>query len=298
MVPKNFSAGLVAALIVVTPMPSFAMAQDAVAEEQSGDRFLLPSFAVGPYYKDAFLARGDRSREEIAAPYLNAVTRENLSEYERFALGQLLYNTMQANPVVEIMKDYMDSDDWVARHAYRVMMQTQFVALENIEVVVNEYYPEFLRRFGASSPHDVRGLDAAVRNIAGLHDENGDTDKAIELMEEEIHRIGFKAPHRSFYLPFWHREIFKNAGRTADAIELMEFAKAGLEEELAARLERGSTVEEEAGPMMPISMRRWFWVLQGVGDDPSVFEGRNRQFREMIAALGRGIEAAQKSNER
>ncbi len=258
----------------------------------------MPSFAVGPYYKGAFLDRGDRSREEVAAPYLSAIKKENLSEDERFALGQLLYNTMQANPVVEIMKDYMDGDDWVARHAYRVMMQTQFVALDNTDVVINEYYPEFIRRFGVSSPHDVRGLDAAVRNIAGLHDENGDADKAMEVIEEEIRRIGFKAPHRSFYLPFWHREIFKNAGRTADAIELMQFAKAGLENELAARLERGPTVEEEAGPMMPVPMRRWFWVLQGVGDDPSVFEGRNRQFREMIAGLGRGIDAAEKSMER
>lgn len=279
------------------PAQEAALAQDIAEEEQTAEAFLLPSFAAGALWQGVIDDTEGRSRSEVAEPYLKAVKRDDLPKDERFALGHLLYNSFQADPVVEIMKDYMDDEnDWVARHALLTLHQTTFVVYDDYETA-SEYYAKFIDRFSVSSPHDNRGLDAATRNLAWLHNENGDSDKAIKVMEEEIRRIGFKLPYYSFYLPLQHSEIFKAAGRTNDAIKLMAFAKAGLEKELAMRLERGPIAKEEAGPMMPLAMRRWYPVWQGIGRDASVFEGRNRQFREMIERLERGIKAAEDSIE-
>ncbi len=230
----------------------------------------------------------ERDQVEIVESFQPLVVREGVTGDERLSLGELHFLHFEPDPAKALFREFADGDDWTARLAWQRIMQIDFAAYDNPDQVRNDL-PVFVRRFGASSPHDIFGLAQQVGNFVRLYRESGEPAQAVDLIETEVRRIGFDAPYFSHIIPLRAVDLFKETGRKADLRTLIEFSIAGLEVALERRERMGPTVAEEVGPPMPASLARWFWLWQGVDGSRSVFEVRNRQYRSYIDQLKSGL---------
>jgi len=134
---------------------------------------------------------------------------------------------------MEVYSKLMKGNDDIARASWQRAMQIDFIAFQKYDKV-EENLEKFRKKFNLN-PKDQIYMFSQVKNLANKYAKEGNHEKALELINQELQVLDYNGAYKSFLLPAHLFTSYQALGKESKAFELLEKFKNGLEQTLAER---------------------------------------------------------------
>lgn len=170
-------------------------------------------------------------RLEQVGEYFGRVQVENLSEEQKFALGEVYFINLKPDEALAEFEPFMDGDDLRARIAWQRVMQIRFRAYnetDRVEQMIKQYRDKF-----EPSGMDVWDIERQIENIATMYQKAGNYQRVVDLITEELGRYSGNAPYMVYTLPGQFMKSFEETGNVELALQLMSEIRGKLKNVVA-----------------------------------------------------------------
>ena len=190
------------------------------------------------------------ARKELALAALDNLKTLKLSGAEMYDHAELLAWAERSDEAAQVYHEVAEGQDIHAREASKKLMSIEVPdvkdAPEKFEAMVKDY-----RRKFSPSPDDLFGLYSQVAYLHRYYSDEGDYDKAIQVVMEEIDTLNTDSPYFSFRLLGSVYETFMKAGKKDEIINLLTKKKAEMDSIVA---DRGQNIPEDEGEAKDYNM--------------------------------------------
>ncbi len=258
------------ALLIAISLHTFLIAQ-------SDDCKLLPS-ETHTLMVNAVDVQPDLKRIDATKPYVSRVMTTKLSREEQFYLGEIYFWNFMPKEGYEVYKAFLNGEDDFARAAWQRAMQIDFRAFDKhkkVEADLNNFRKKF-----KPIPDDRLYMFGQVYNVANKYAEEGNHEKVLQLIDEELNSLNYEGAYSSFQLPAYFAKSYNELGKLDKALQLMQSAKDGLEKTLKEREQK----IPETDPDYPTHSSRVIYMATIITDKMSYAE-MNNKFEELITKL-------------
>ena len=195
----------------------FMTAQSASKDEPT----LLPTEALHKIFEEM---KGQGSKQkEIAAKFLAQVKTADLSADEQFALAEVYFAAIMPKEAKAAYQKFASGNDLKARLAWQRVLWITMASEQIYDSVENQLGP-YRAKFPAVKD-DLFHLQSAVFGVADKYREQGNHEKAVKLVTEEIKSLPGDAPYYSYALAATFFDSFKKVGQEEAAIQMLEKAR-------------------------------------------------------------------------
>lgn len=193
---------------------------------------ILPSTLVDYVHMQNHL-QPEWNQGAIAGPLLPLATVENLSEHERFFLGQLYFMAFKPNEAYAIFSELTDRDDWygwMARQRLAIMDTRAFENFDRLKGNVIREQENFRLQ-----PEYASIVGFGARSLCDHWTGNGEHDRAIEFALATVKKAPRDAAYYSLELPRTCFAAFEASGREDEAYSALEDVLKNLRKTLDRR---------------------------------------------------------------
>ncbi|WP_209348244.1 hypothetical protein [Pontixanthobacter sp. CEM42] len=281
-------ATLTGMLLVTSASPLAAQSSDTVACIEL-DVF-TPTQVANAFWAEL---SGSDSREQqlaIVSKYYGQITSDpaniNMDRLDRLALGEGAFLTFSGRKAFQFFDPLRSGSDLIAEHAWERVMQITFRGFgehTRAEALMKEHAVQF-----RPSVKNIRGRSQIIGNFIGLHIENGQPEKAVALLIDELNALPVDAPYFSYGLVFRNAELISNSDREQEIVDLVR-RKTGQLRQLSANW-NVQVYGAGTDPILSQEMPSWFWKSQGVRPGESLRAARKRQLNGLLSALDGWLE--------
>lgn len=254
-VTKRSMAMLLVALSVFLIVASCA-AQESNDQNDHPVSSVLPSTLVDYAHMEAFL-NPDKVQNHIVAPLIQHALVENLSDHERFYLGQLYFMAFKPDDAYEIFGEFIDRDDefgWLARQR-RMIMEAR--AYSDIEAVRESVL--FERRNFPFNPRHAVATGFGERTLCEHWVNIGEHNRAIDFALQTLSQTPFDAPYGTLYMIIHCFPSFEAQAREEEALSITRSVVEALVQELNKRKKSAQQYPEYDSSLFEnIVQNRWY----------------------------------------
>jgi thiol-disulfide isomerase/thioredoxin len=177
---------------------------------------------------------------EVAGEVLATVKTNDLTRKEAVDLADLLTRADRNELAIPIIDRLASGSDMAARKANQQYMQLliQDEKYEELETRVIAFHDKF-----KPVPDDLNACYNALHALVPYFTEEGDNERAYELIMAELNALPRDAPYYSFLLLISFPHIFESVGKTGERLSLMEEIKSEFDSIIEKR--KSETPEEE-----------------------------------------------------
>lgn len=254
---------------------------------QTANSSLQPTEVV--YYSLKAMAENPTAnRIATIKQFFERLETENLSQEQEFALGEVYFLNFKPRESYAQYEPFMSGNDMRARIAWQKTMQINFAGFrrhELVEEMIEDYWEKF-----EPIRADIWDTSRQIRNLAYKYQNEGDYQKAVDLITREIERLPRNAPYRAFRLPVVFMKSFEAVGQREEALELIQSIRGKMREDLARFAKQnpdGTMIFKEVN----LSPGTYYRLEEGLEGAP--FSGqyplpslRIRQYMQLINELG------------
>lgn len=206
---------------------------------------------------------------------------------DRAALGDLFFLNFRPVEADELFSGLLDRTDLIGRLAWQRAMQIRRQAFDRA-VEVQKMIIAYRKKFPYVED-DVFGVSQQIAGFAGTFFADGRSDKAIDLILEEIRMTPATGPYRTFTLYKLFKDQIKRSNReneiksllSSKLVELKRLRDVWASSEISA----GAELRHRA------SAPQWYWLFQRVDPAESIRAARRRQLNELISDLHEYVSA-------
>lgn len=181
-------------------------------------------------------------RTKLILEELSKLNTKGLNREELFIYGNLLRYVDRTDEAKEIYCELAKGDDLTARKGAEIAMYI-FSQDKDFETV-EKMYAQFRSKF-KPVPEDIPYTSTPVSILARHYSAQGNHEKAIKLLMEEVESLPFDAPYRTFSAFAGASYIFLELGRKDEALELLARYQKKFEE-IVGRLKEDEPEEKKA----------------------------------------------------
>lgn len=216
---------------------------------------------------------GFEEQFELAREVLRVTKRQTANDTERVGLGIVNFLSFRADQALDLFEPVAAfGDDLISRMAMIQLMQLHFRAYGQYDLTLQEI-EGFATRFPYTDA-DIRGASGQVANFARKYAGEGDSERAMDMVIEEIRRTPWTLPHGALRLPMRVGDALDGSPRMAELRALMADVRKALADELSRR--KTLSPEPENDPTRTAGVPDWYWQWQGVQDGETLHEARIR----------------------
>ena len=200
---------------------------------------------------------------------------------ERLAIGEIYFLTFAPVMMMLYHEELSSRDDWVGSHAMKRVMQVQFNARDEVELVRGQ-----LADYAARFPLTRLDRDGSHQQIYNLvqHDFSaGKPDEAMNLLLSYVKSAPTDAPYSAYWLFVDFEKMIKDSNHLDKAEALVNKKLRALQE--TAKTLKTATTEADDDPILTGDYPVWYWLYQGRRGPESFRQMRLRQLNSQIAAL-------------
>ncbi len=217
-------------LAALLPIAMFVLQPAAIVKAQE-DTLLKPTEVLYLSLK-AMEDNPGAGRLETVSRFFERIDTNELGPAEEFARAEVSFVNLRPGESLYQFESFMDGNDFRARIAWQKSMQIQFRGYRRPELV-EEMLVEYRERF-QPDPTDVWDAWLQVANFASKYRDEGQHDKVVDIILEEIDRLPRNAPYRSFRLPVTFFGSFAAEGKADQALTLIREIRAEMQTQMQA----------------------------------------------------------------
>ena len=159
-------------------------------------------------------------RFALGKPILRRVDWSSDDPGQRFAMAEVHFRNFQPDPAAAYYRPLMARDDDIARLSVLRMIQMEQIAYGNAEGA-ELLIEDFRGRFREFHPGDWLGLARAYANKATTLHRAGRASDAAAVLLDHVQRAPFDAPYASHRLVASNLPIFRDAGMSVEAAQVL-----------------------------------------------------------------------------
>lgn len=265
-------------------VPSQVLAQPNDPAECRHLDVFSPVQVANAFWSELSVSDSRETQQAIVFKYYSQISSDpadGLSQLDRLSLGEGAFLTFQGRKAHRFYEPLRSGKGLVAEHAWDRVMQIAFRGFGEYERA-GKLLIEFRRKFPKSAKN-VRGAYQAVGNFMSKHIENGEPEKAMSFLIDELDSLPADAPYLSYGLVLRFSEIIDKSARRNEIIEIVNRKNADLRQLQATWEVQVYPAKDD--PILSQEMPSWYWKLQGVKSGETLRAARSRQLGGLIASL-------------
>ena len=203
------------------------------ATAQENKPRLLPSEAIALMYYRTDM-NPEQSRDVNTKPIQPLVITEGLEGDELFYLGETYFWNLMPKESYAAFEKIKDQNSLAGRAAWQRMFIINingFQKIKETEVLLGEYRKKF-KPISA----DRNGAFYAVASLAYIYTQEGEFDKAVKVISDEINSLTFEGPYSSYSALSRFKKAFLESDNEKEWRELTQNALNGLKAKLKQRI--------------------------------------------------------------
>ncbi len=222
---------------------------------------------------------------DVTRPYLPFIdpdfNKPPDDAHERLAIGEIYFLTFAPVMLMLYDEELAERDDWIGAHAMKRVMQVQFQARGEVELV-RSMVKDYAERF-PMTPLDRAGHYQQIFNLVKHNATKGELDAAMKLLLVTLEATPTDTAYSSYRLVTDFNEIIEQSNQADETRRLIRKKLNGLRK---TRDDLGALISlAKDDPILTGGYPDWYWMYQGRWGNETYNEMRMRQLSSQIEIL-------------
>ena len=200
---------------------------------------------------------------------------------ERLAIGEVYFLTFAPVMMMLYDEELAKRDDWIGAHAMKRVMQVQFQARGEVEMV-RSMVKGYVERF-PMTPLDRAGHYQQIFNLVKHDVTKGEVDAAMKLLLATLEATPTNAAYNSYRLVTDFSDLIEHSNQADETRKLIRKKLNGLTKTRDGLGALKSLAKDD--PILTGGYPDWYWMYQGRWGNETYNEMRIRQLVSQIKAL-------------
>ncbi len=185
------------------------------------------------------------ARKEMAQQEVEAMRPGRLEREEQYKYAEILAWAEMGDEAAAEYEKLARGSDLTAREASKQLFDLKIPEIKDDPDGYEKMLADYRAKF-SPSPEDPFGLYNQVAVLSRHYNENGDPEKAIQIVMDEINYLNMEAPYFSYRLLSARYQSFLDLGRKDEIVDLLTDYRKTFEDIAAERKENAPEDEEAA----------------------------------------------------